>query len=255
VYPVLFKLGPLEIQTYGFITAIAFLAGIYLAAWTAQKRGLNKEYIFDLGLVIIICAILGARLLYVLEMHAHFLRHPLDIVKVWEGGLIFHGGLIAAVAGSFAYLKVKKLDVLAYLDTFAPFAALGHSIARIGCYFAGCCYGKVDEACGVVFPAVGDNLPHLPVQLYESAANFVNFLILIILLRFSGLKKGTVLWMYLANYGIIRFVIEHFRGDYERGMITENFSIPMLISIALFVTGAAGTAWVNRKNGKTKKII
>lgn len=238
MHPILFNIAGFEIKTYGVLVAIAFLAGIYLMSVLAEKEGIKKDDMLDLGLVIIICSLLGARLLYILIWWKYYLEHPLDMLKVWEGGLVYYGGFLLSVGGVIWWLAKKKLLFFKVADIIVPFLALSHAIARIGCYFSGCCYGRPDPH-GVIFPNVGDGIPRLPVQLFESAANFLNFVILILFYRFAKRKQGDVFFLYLFNYGIIRIIMEMFRGDPERGTVFI-FSTSTFISIVLLVSGTAG---------------
>jgi phosphatidylglycerol:prolipoprotein diacylglycerol transferase len=248
MHPVLVSIFGLEIKTYGVIVAVAFLAGIYLASMLAEREGIKKDTIIDLGIVIIICALLGARILYVLIWWKDYLKHPLDIFKVWEGGLVYYGGFLMAVAGVLWWLKRNKLPFLKVTDILTPFLALGHSIARIGCFCSGCCYGRPDPH-GIIFKSIGDNIPHLPTQLYESAANFLNFIVLILFYRYARRKQGDVFYLYLLNYGVIRTLIELFRADPERGVIL-GLSTSTFISIFLILGGAAGLIYNRVANGK-----
>lgn len=238
MHPVLFSLFGFEIKTYGVMVAVAFLAGIYLASMLAEKEGIKKDDMLDLGLVIIICALIGARLLYIFIGWKYYLQHPLDMLKVWEGGLVYYGGFIMSAIGTFWWLARKKLSFLKITDILVPFLALSHAIARIGCYFSGCCYGRPDEH-GVIFPVLEDNTARIPVQLYESAANFLNFVFLILIYKFAKKKTGDVFYLYLFNYGVIRIIMEMFRGDAERGMVFI-FSTSTFISIILIVSGIIG---------------
>ncbi|MCX8093468.1 MAG: prolipoprotein diacylglyceryl transferase, partial [Candidatus Goldbacteria bacterium] len=222
------------------MVAIAFLSSIYLSAELATKYGIKRDVIFDLGFIVIIWAIIGARILFVLLWFKDYIKDPIAILKVWEGGLVFYGGFIASFIAVIFWVRSKNLDFFILADIVAPFIALGHSIARIGCFFAGCCYGKASNCynilCGVIFPSLGDNITRYPVQLYESFANFLNFLILIIFFKKFKTKNGDVIFLYFLNYGIIRLVMEFFRGDPERGNILF-LSTSTFISIFLITAG------------------
>lgn len=241
MHPILFEFFGLKITTYGLIVGVAFLSSIYLAAELAKKQGIKSDIIFDLGFIIIIWGIIGARLLYILIWHKDYLKDPVSIFKVWEGGLVFYGGFITAFLAAIWWIKRKKLNFFILADIIAPFIALGHSIARIGCFYAGCCYGRESDChdliCGVVLPVLGDNITRYPVQLYESSANFLNFLILIIFFKKFKNRSGDVIFLYFLNYGIIRVLMEFFRGDPERGKIlflsTSTFISVFMIFIAL----------------------
>ncbi|MBN2753447.1 MAG: prolipoprotein diacylglyceryl transferase [Candidatus Goldbacteria bacterium] len=244
MHPIIADFGFFQLRSYGLSTAIGFLAGILLAGMLAKKEGFKGDPVTDIGLVSIIGAVIGARLLYVgIWWDDVYSKNIADIFKVWEGGLVFYGGLIGAIVSDIVWLKLKKLPILRLGDICMPFVSLGHAIGRIGCYFNGCCYGAVDEKCGVVFPAIGDNLPHLPVQLYESVLNFLNFLFLLLFFRRVKKINGVIFFLYFMNYGIIRFVMELFRGDAERGQIMQ-LSTSTFISIFMIAAGAAGAAFV-----------
>jgi phosphatidylglycerol---prolipoprotein diacylglyceryl transferase len=251
MHPVLFSLFGLEIKTYGVIAAVAFLTGIYLSAKLGEREGIKKDSMLDLGLIIIICSLAGARLLYIMIAWKYYLKNPLDMFKVWEGGLVYFGGFLLSVGGVFWWLKRHKLPFLKVTDILVPFTALGHAIARVGCYFSGCCYGRPDVH-GVVFPCLQDNIARVPVQIYESAANFFNFLVLILFYRFAKRKEGDVFYLYLLNYGVIRMIMEmFFRGDPERGTVFF-LSTSAFISVFLILAGAAGLIY-NRVAGKGSK--
>jgi len=238
MHPILFRLFGLEIRTYGVMVAAAFFVGIYGASLFAEKQGIKKYYIYDLGLLTVVFGLLGARLLYVAIWWKDYVNNPLEILMVWKGGLVYYGGFILATIAALTWMNIKKLPVLKISDILVPFLALAHSIARIGCFFNGCCYGREDVH-GIIFRSIGDNLPHLPTQLYESAANFVNFIILILFNLNSKKKKGDVLYLYLLNYGVIRTIMEVFRGDPERGTIFM-FSTSTFISMFLIAAGIIG---------------
>jgi len=256
MHPILFEFAGLKITTYGLIVAVAFLASIYLAAELAKKQGIKSDIIFDLGFIIIIWAIIGARLLYILIWYKDYIKDPIAIFKVWEGGLVFYGGFIASFFAALLWIKSKNLDFFILADIVAPFIAFGHSIARIGCFFAGCCYGRESNChhllCGVVFPALGDNITRYPVQLYESFANFLNFLVLIFFYRKFKSKNGDVIFLYFLNYGIIRIIMEFFRGDPERGKILFLSTSTFISLFMVFV----GILWFfyfrHKKYGKNE---
>jgi phosphatidylglycerol:prolipoprotein diacylglycerol transferase len=257
MHPILFEFAGLKITTYGLIVAVAFLSSIYLASGLAKKQGINNELIFDLGFIIIIWAIIGARLLYVIIWYKEYIKDPISIFKVWEGGLVFYGGFIASFIASLWWIKRKKLNFLMLADIIAPFIAFGHSIARIGCFFAGCCYGRPSDChgilCEAVFPALNDNIPRYPTQIYESFANFLNFIILIIFFKKFKNKNGDVIFLYLLNYGITRMIIEFFRGDPERGKILF-LSTSTFISIFMVLSGILWFSYFrNKKLWKEQK--
>jgi phosphatidylglycerol:prolipoprotein diacylglycerol transferase len=241
MFPVLIKIGPLTIHTYGFLIAIGFLVALTLALREAKKTDLPNESIVDIGFYALLAGIIGSRLFFIVTNWQHYSEHPIDMVKIWEGGLVFYGGVLFAVPTVIWYAKKKALPLWQTADIWAPSIAIGHAIGRLGCFCAGCCYGKPAENLpwAVTFTNP-DSLaiigtPLHPTQLYESAAELLNFLILITLRRNQSFK-GQLFLIYMLNYSIIRSVVEIFRGDEVRGFLFPGFSYSQAISVLMFVT-------------------
>lgn len=245
MHPILFRLGPLTLHTYGFLVAAGFLTGIAFAVIQAKKEGIPSDKIIDLGFYIILAAIIGSRLLFILINAGHYIANPLDIFKIWEGGLVFYGGILLAVPTAIWYVTKNRLGLWNTADIFAPSIAIGHAFGRLGCFAAGCCYGKAAAALpwGVIFTdpdcLAPTNVALHPTQLYESAGEFINFLILISLRRYRTFN-GQLFMSYLVLYSVLRFTVEFFRGDVERGFIFQNLSVSQGISIAMLLTGVIG---------------
>jgi phosphatidylglycerol:prolipoprotein diacylglycerol transferase len=247
MYRTLFNIGPLSIHTYGLALAVAFWLGIELSAREARRRGMDPVNIIDLGIVILISSVVGSRLLYVLGHLEHYRGNPVDILKIWEGGLTFYGGLIAGVIFGIGYLKIKKLPVAESTDVIAPQIALGIAIARIGCFMNGCCFGKASNlpwACG--FPAdsqAGWVLPGVrlhPTQIYSTLANLVIFLFLRRQLH-SRPVPGAVFYSFLVAYGAWRFAIDflrYYEGDMYLTLGGVSITYNQLLSIGIAVLGA-----------------
>ncbi|HZE22112.1 MAG TPA: prolipoprotein diacylglyceryl transferase family protein, partial [Desulfobaccales bacterium] len=141
MYPILFKIGPLTIHTYGVLLALAFLAAIYVAAREGARLGLPAERFLDLGFYIILAALVGSRLLFVILEPRTFFSHPLQIFAIWKGGLDFQGGLFLALLVVFLFIRFHKLPWRPTLDALALALPLGQFIGRLGCFMAGSCYG------------------------------------------------------------------------------------------------------------------
>jgi phosphatidylglycerol:prolipoprotein diacylglycerol transferase len=247
MYRTLFDIGPFSIHTYGLALAAAFWLGIELSAREARRRGMDPVHIVDLGIVVLISSVAGSRLLYVLGHFEHYRGSLLDMLKVWEGGLTFYGGLIAGVIFGIGFLKMKRQRVLDAIDVIAPQIALGIAIARIGCFMNGCCFGtesRLPWAC--VFPPdsqAGWVLPGAalhPTQIYSTIANFGIFLYLRRRLH-SYHAAGTVFFAFLIAYGVWRFVIDFLRY-YEESMYLRfgggEITYNQIVSIALIALGA-----------------
>lgn len=258
MHPILFRLGPLTIHTYGFLIAIGFLLGLWVALIQAKKEGIPSDKMVDLAFYILLAAIIGSRLLFVLINLNHYLYNPIDIFKIWEGGLVFYGGVLLAVPAAIWYLKKNGLGVWSTADIFAPSIAIGHVFGRLGCFSAGCCYGKISQTLpwGIVFSdpdcLAPTNVPLHPTQLYESAGEFLNFLLLIALRRHKSFD-GELFMTYLLFYSVLRFIVEFFRGDVARGFIIGGLSVSQGISIIMFAAASAGFFVLRRRNRREKK--
>ncbi len=241
--PVLFKIGPLTLHTYGLLAAVGLFTGVLLASRRAGAEGVDQDLTADLGFYLVLAAIIGSRLLYVIVEYPTYIAEPLRIFKMWEGGLVFFGGVAAAVPVGWWFVKKHKLAFWQMADIFAPYLALAHSIGRLGCFAAGCCYGKATTSWfGVVFTNPQSlaplGVPLYPTQLFDSANEFIIFLILIAV-RPHKKFNGQLMLMWLMLYSAGRFVVEMFRGD-ERGQFLGGaLSTSQGIALLTFVAGAA----------------
>jgi phosphatidylglycerol:prolipoprotein diacylglycerol transferase len=237
VFPILFQLGGLTVHSYGLFTAAGFLLGIGLAVKGARQKGIPIEKILDLSFYIILSAIIGARLLYVLINYQHYLKHPLDFFKVWEGGLVFYGGLILSFLTGLWFIRRQKLPFWETADLMAPSIAIGQVFGRLGCFAAGCCFGKTTNLpWGVIFTHPDSLAPtgialH-PTQLYEALTALIIFVFLWFLKDRPGFS-GRVLLFYLFLYGLGRWGLEFFRGDYRGTLLGGGWSDTQYISVFL----------------------
>jgi phosphatidylglycerol:prolipoprotein diacylglycerol transferase len=251
MFPVLVRIGPLTIHTYGFMIATAFLLGLWLALRQAAREGLPKEKISDIGFYALFSGIVGARVLFIATNWPLFSGHPFDMIKIWEGGLVFYGGVIFALPAVVWYAKKQGLSLWQTADVWAPSIAIGHAIGRLGCFSAGCCYGLPSDLPWAVTFSDPQSLailgiPLHPTQLYEAAAELLNFAILLVI-RKKKTFHGQIFWMYVLNYSVIRAVIEMYRGDIERGFIVPGISTSQGISIVMFAA-ALGFLFRLRRN-------
>ncbi len=235
MHPILFRLGTLTVYSWGFMVALGFAAGILVAFQRARKEGLSPEDIMDLSMWAIISALIGARSFYVIGFYSEFISNPLSVFYVWEGGMVFYGGLIFSMAAIGIMVRRKKLPLLKVLDIAAPTAAIGYSIGRIGCFLRGCCYGvKCDLPWGVHFPDVA-GLVH-PTQIYSSIAGLLIFIVLVII-RERKKYDGQVFFWGLMFYCVYRFIIEFFReySIHVFGLTQSQWiTVALLLAILLF---------------------
>ena len=239
MFPDLFSLGPITVYTYGVVLAAAYLLGLQLAMRRARARGMDPNRALDLGIAIIISALVGAKLLLVLVDFDHFRQNPSEIFSLVRSGGVFYGGLIAAILVAFWYMRKHRMPLWETTDIFAPGISLGHAIGRLGCLAAGCCYGhttSVPWAITFTNPAAAANVgtplnvPLHPTQVYESVTELAILAFLLLTEKKGRPFPGRTFWSYLLLYGISRFVIEFFRGD-PRGMVFDGISTSQFIAL------------------------
>ena len=235
MHPVLLEVGGARIYSYGVLVAIGFLAAIRVAGREISWKGLDRETFHEMAFWVVISAIAGARLFHVLVYHGYYLRAPSEIVKLWNGGLVFYGGLLAATAASVVFLRRRRMPILPVTDAASLGIPLGLAFGRIGCTLAGCCYGKpADLPWAIVFTDPSSLAPlHVslhPTQLYESLASFAMFAFL-----YAARKRfrtpGMRFWTMLVLYGVVRSFLEIFRDD-PRGFLGP-FSESQVVSALL----------------------
>jgi phosphatidylglycerol:prolipoprotein diacylglycerol transferase len=244
MHPILFRLGGLAVYAYGFFVAIGFVAGVIFATLRARKEGIPFERVVDLFFYTVLSAILGSRILFVLINLDVYRENPLQIFKIWEGGLVFYGGLILAIGVSIGYMRWHRLPIWKFADLFSPSIALGLFFGRIGCFFAGCCYGRETSLpWGIIFTDPNSlarlNVPLHPTQLYEATSSLIIFFFL----NWMEKKKtfdGQLFWLFLFLYSVTRFFIEMLRDDPRgflfRGLLSTSQGVGIFLAIlSIFV--------------------
>ncbi|MDR4506833.1 MAG: prolipoprotein diacylglyceryl transferase [Candidatus Brocadiaceae bacterium] len=256
--PVIQKSIP--VYAYGFMLMVAFFFAILIARWRAKKEGVAPDKITDLGIYLVCAGIVGARVFFVLQFFHEYKNDLLGIFKVYEGGLVYFGGLFAAIITLFVYAKKNHLPVLKIIDIVAPSTALGLAIGRIGCFMNGCCFGKValHLPWGICFPKTYDKtgmvdgspaflyqcnqglihlsdvktLPVHPAQLYAFLSNLALFFILNLFFAYRK-KNGEVVLLFGMLYAVIRYSMESLRGD--NPLYFNLLTIAQIISIIVFI--------------------
>lgn len=242
MHPDLCNLGPFPLHTYGLLAAIGFALGILVVLYYAKREGLNSEMIMDLALYVIIAAIVGARLFYVIGEWETFRGNWKEIIMVQNGGLVFLGGLIVAALVVVYYARVKNILILKLLDAITPSVALGEGIGRLGCFFNGCCFGLPTKLpWGLSFPPgslayqyFGGEHIH-PTQLYSASGLFLVFLALIWLYRRKE-YDGQIFYWGIVFYAIYRFSVEFFRFSpiHWAGLTPSQWIVLIAAALALF---------------------
>jgi len=240
MHPIAFQIGPLTINWYGVLVALAFLIGLWTASRRSPRAGIAPEKIADLGPWLIVGAIVGSRSLYVISYwREDFADKPLwEIFMIRHGGLVFYGGLIGAALACVLFVQFKKLPLWKIAGITAPSIALGFAIGRFGCLMNGCCYGRhCDLPWAIHFPkdhATSGDAVH-PTQIYD--ALFALGLSFALAWLFRRRKfDGQVFAAFLVGYAVCRSVTELFRGDYAQyyfgGWVTPAHLVSMWILLA-----------------------
>lgn len=249
MFPELFHIGSFPVNTYGVLLALAFLVALVVAARLAARDGLPRERIYDLGLWMLLAALLGSKVL-MLWTEPAYRENPWQLFSLdfLRSGGVFYGGLIGAILTGYFLARYYKLPWWKTADAFAPGIALGQSIGRLGCFSAGCCWGKpTNLPWGVQFTELGNRITGVPIdehlhptQLYEAGATLLFFFFLLWLHRRKRFS-GQVILFYAVLYGAARFLIEFVRDD-PRGDIAglttlTGLSTSQMISLIVGITG------------------
>ena len=249
MHPELLRLGWFTLHSYGVLVALAFLVGLQVAQTLAKRAGLNAEAVSSLAIYAAIAGIAGAKLFLLVNDFSYYSQNPGQIfsLSTLQAGGVFYGGLLAALAVAVWYGRRQKLPALATADALAPAAALGHAIGRLGCFLAGCCWGRPTSlpwAVTFTDPAARDlvgvplGLPLHPTQLYEAGAEAVVFALL--WRRFGRPHRpGSILGLYLVLYSAFRFVVEFARDPAQRSFpLGGPLSSTQWLAVALVGLGA-----------------
>lgn len=281
MHPVLIQIGNFTIGTYGLMIVIGMLCGLALATRLSRRRGIPPEFFFDLAFVLLLTGFAGARLFHIIINWHEFLRDPFAMIFSRQG-FVFLGGFLCALILGVIFTYRRKVPLLEAADIAAPGLVLAHAFGRIGCFLAGCCFGIACPVGGshpllahmaVQYPLITDNagmpsymfnfaywtqiqqhllgsgalapLPILPVQLFESAGNFIICGVLLLVWRRRAFS-GEIFALYMALYSVLRFNLEFLRGDVERGLwLGGHISTSQIIT--LFTFAAAVALWLARR--------
>jgi phosphatidylglycerol:prolipoprotein diacylglycerol transferase len=250
------RFGTITVYTYGVLLAAAYLLGLQFALKRAKSRRLDGTRVMDLGIYIIISALVGAKLLLLVTDFQTFKSNPAELLNLLREGGVFYGGLIVAVVVALWYIRRVGLPLWTTCDVFAPGIALGHVVGRFGCFFAGCCFGKPTSVPWAItftdpFAAanVGTplNVPLHPTQLYEAGAEFLILIVLLVTEKRGHKFAGRTFWLYMLLYSVSRYVIEFYRGD-ERGNVGP-LSTSQFVSVILAPLAIAMLVYLGRTAG------
>ena len=249
--------GGIPVYTYGVLVATGVLLGLWYARHYAPQAGIDPERVWNLGIYMVLIGLVTAKVWLLIVESGYYSHHPHEILTLatLQSGGTFYGGLIGAFVVAALYTYFQRIPFLPLADCYSAGLPLGHAIGRLGCFAAGCCYGKPTWLpWGVVFtnPRAAElvgtplNIPLHPTQLYESAAEFMNFLILVFLAKRQRFA-GELLATYMVLYGIERGLIEFVRGDPDRTLFLRGrFSLMQVVSLVLVLLGV----WMWRRGMK-----
>src|ERR1041384_264921 len=259
----------IPIHTYGILVAGGFLVAMNMAGRAAWRAGLDNERVLDLSFGILVAAMIGSRVLFIIVNWDEYAHDLFGIFEFWKGGLVFYGGFIGAVLFSIWYMRKHDMQFFPYADALGPTVAIGQALGRLGCFSAGCCWGGACDSHyalaarflpeslayqsqggqHLITPGALSTIPIHPTQLYEA---FGCALIFLFLTWYRSRKRfhGELLALYLMAYAPLRAAVETFRGDEERGRVFNflggmaqhawwNLSTSELISIGIFAAGVA----------------
>ena len=248
MHPILFHVGPIPIYSYSTLVALGGLIGLWYCSKSSADSGLDSTQIWDLGIYMMFAGIITSKIWLLVSLWLYMPEHrgrAFDLMTLQSGGT-YYGGIVGATVTLFIYASTRKVPFLALGDVFATGLPLGHAIGRLGCFLAGCCYGKPTSLpWGIAFESnaahelIGTPLHSTlhPTQLYEAIAEFLIFLLIRNIAK-RQFSRGCILGIYMASYGITRFTLESLRGDYGRGMIFNNSaSVIQVMSLGMAVMG------------------
>lgn len=247
MHPVFFQMGNIVGYSYGLMIGLGALLAIFVSEWRAKRRGLDGELVFSAAVWGLFAGLLGAKLTFIISNIKYLFTDPGYVLGT--DGFTVYGGVVLGILVGGLIVRRKKVDVPLYLDLVIPQIALAQGFGRIGCFLAGCCYGKPTHShIGVIFPPEAiapSGVPLIPTQLISAIGDFLIFIILLLLSNYAAdkLKPPAISGMYLILYGIGRFAIEFLRADPRRTALglTSNQYVSILFlaaGIALIVYGA-----------------
>ena len=260
MHPELFRIGSFALPSYGFMMAVAFVAGLGLMRRRAPSFGIEAETASDIGVWLLLSGLVGAKLLLVIVEWPTYVRSWSEFASLARAGGVFYGGLIGAVLATAILLRRRGISFWTFADAAAPSAALGQAFGRVGCFLAGCCWGRecsLPWAVTFTSPVAHENvgvplgIPLHPTQIYEAVGTLVLCILLLVLERRR--YSGETFVRYLFGYAILRFTIEIFRGD-PRGSVFGAMSTSQFIAICL-AAGAAAIWALRRKTAPAPAAV
>jgi phosphatidylglycerol:prolipoprotein diacylglycerol transferase len=246
MFPLFFSIGTFSLSSYAFFWILGYGAALTLTLWLARQRSSERLFIYsDACLIALLAGILGARFFFVATNLEFFRANPQALFSFWSGGLVFVGGVAVAIPACALYFRKQGIPVARGFDLLAPGLALGQAFGRIGCLAAGCCHGDICHFPWAIYlnsPLVEVRLRHMPIhptQIYESAGLFL-LAGLLVFMNLRRAREGLSFLSYFILYGLLRFVVEFFRGDSIRGEI-PGIGLSTSQGLALILLAVGGS--------------
>lgn len=246
----LFSIGSFTIHGYGLMIAIGFFVALMYASWQCKKKDLDGDFVFNLAMLVLVIGWLGGKILYTIVEFKEFLVNPLNVLA--SEGFVVYGGVVTGTLTVIFYTKMKKKSFFDYADVIVTGVAINQAFGRVGCFLAGCCYGRETNSwIGVVFPA-GSMAPAgvkiIPTQLISAAGDALLFVILFLIINSKKYRKGIPFCVYFSGYAFGRAIVECFRAD-SRGSV-GNLSTSQFIAIFAGALGLLVLSCILRNNAE-----
>ena len=259
MYPVLLRIpmpwGELPLYSYSVMVVVSFVVALTYTYFEARRIGESTDRVIDISFWIFLCSILGARALDVAVTWRSYVGRPLDVFKIWQGGLAYYGGFFGAISSSLVFIWYHRLPTGKWADLLAPIGTIDAAFGRIGCLLNGCCYGRPapDLAWAITYPpghlpVPFDHIPLHPAPIYESAVGFL-LTGLLIWIAHRPHRPGQVIWTMVLGYSVARFFIEYYRADPRGGLLLLGLplSTSQIIAIPLVLVSLFALVWIFRQ--------
>ncbi len=248
MFPILFHIGSYAVHTYGVVLMLAFVVSIFIAFRTAQRRTaedarwpITPEHVLDLGIWLVVAGLLGARIMFVALDWEMYAGHPLDVFRVWQGGLSFHGGFFGGLIALSLFCIRHRIPVLTMADLYAPGSMLGYGVGRVGCFLNGCCYGAPTKMpWGIRFHDDGVlTPPSHPTQLYSVGLALLSFALLLRLQRHQAFRGQLSCWFFVLA-GTERFIMEIWRANVTSTVVALGLTDVQWLCLGFIALGVVG---------------
>lgn len=256
--PFLVKINYFSLFIFGLFLAVSFVVAIIMVKDESRRTGCDPDRMQDLCFWLLVAAIIGSRLLYVVANPTEFVADPLEVLRIWNGGIAYYGGIIAAVIIGIVFINKMRMPLGRTFDTLTPAITIGHFFGWLGCFFSGSCWGYPSDLPWLVKIASPDAVASPtaslhPTSLYLATSHLVIFCILLFFKerrRFSG----QMFWLYAMLYGISRFLIEALLGNKGEPAAVVDLSVRPVTSLSVAITALAMLIYLNR-NAKRRGAV